>query len=265
MRATLRPAPGAGRTASIASSPGDPARFSSLSVGNGPRVLIPPFGEPVTLQRCIPPEGGNRLPQRPYRDRPTGRASEVHVGCRAARVGAVALMTMLVSVPSFGATRMTLGSSVGVEFFSYDRSRGMVNETVLGTSNSGSFMPGLSVGLMSSDTGLGAVLDFGYVGRTQSVDSRVGGGMISIQYDTAVHNSTGIFMNAGMGVYCQSSSTRPVLGGGFGVRHAVCDGHGRLRAEARFDRLFKDPQVYNDFLKARVVALRFGFDLVFGK
>jgi hypothetical protein len=84
------------------------------------------------------------------------------------------------------------------------------------------------------------------------------------------------FVNAGIGFLYErpsafdgTSATRPVFGAGIGIRKAVSEGHGLLRAEVRYDHVPEHAEVVRPgatdvFLATNMVSVKLGFDLVLG-
>lgn len=175
------------------------------------------------------------------------------------------LALLLLAVPAHPATT-TLGSSFGVQFIS---SSGASNTlTILGIPSSTSIFfngvqPGLHIGGLTDSGTEEIYLDMGW-----SLASSSGESIYSILNTLNYQHNFGTpgtqpFVTVGGGVlvqgYLSSSDSYGMLGGGLGVRREVASGHGDVRFEFRYDRVFASDALGEDL---NVIGIKAGFDLL---
>jgi len=175
------------------------------------------------------------------------------------------LAVLLLAAPAHSATT-TLGTNFGVQFIS---SSGAGNTlTVLGVPSSpaallGGVAPGLRIGALTDSRTEELYLDLGW-----SLASAGGESLYSILNSLNYQHNFGApgaqpFVTLGGGVlvqgYSGNSESYPILGGGVGLRHEIASGHGDVRFEFRYDRVFASSTQGEDL---GVVGLKAGFDLL---
>ena len=185
--------------------------------------------------------------------------------------GRIILVTVALALfaGSAGAQGWSIGSNVGFSVLS-PKSGGDKIYVFGAPSSAGpivpSFQPGLRFGVP-----VGAGENEGYFDLGLSVLGTSGGGGTStgyqvtanLQHNFKTNGAAWPYVNLGGGVMGQSfsageSMSNPILGGGIGVLEHVGNGHGAVRAEVRYDYVFKDPQ---GFEGGALLGIKLGFDL----
>jgi hypothetical protein len=173
-------------------------------------------------------------------------------------------MLLLLAAPARSATT-TLGTSFGVQFIS---SPGASTVTILGIPSSpGIFFsgvqPGLHVGGLTDSGSEEIFLDMGW-----SLASLNGESIYSILNTLNYQHNFGTpgtqpYLTVGGGMlvqgYLGSSDSYGMLGGGVGLRNLVASGHGDVRFEFRYDRVFSSDALGEDL---NVIGIKAGFDLL---
>ena len=173
---------------------------------------------------------------------------------------------------------VTLGASFGYTHLSYPDSPGLTNNVVGIPSNEEWGQPGIRVGYRAPGGGWDLNADVGLVHESSTIgitETRV---ELLPQFQANLRRGGGVspFVNVGVGIehfrvddlFAGSvAATRPVFGGGIGVRKPVSDGHGLVRVELRYDRLPKrvkvlDPFTTITFLATNMLSVKLGFDLL---
>jgi hypothetical protein len=177
----------------------------------------------------------------------------------------VTLAVLLLAAPAHSATT-TLGTNFGVQFIS---SSGASNTlTVFGAPSApsallGGVAPGLRVGGLTDGETEEFYLDMGW-----SLASANGESIYAILNTLNYQHNFGApgaqpFVTLGAGVlvegYASVSESYPIFGGGVGLRHDIASGHGDVRFEFRFDRVFASRSQGEDL---NVVGIKVGFDLL---
>ena len=176
----------------------------------------------------------------------------------------VSLVLLLRSSPA-AALSWSLGSHFGIAAIDVGGNSG--NTTVLGwPSNAFGYEPGLRVACGNATHTREITFDSGWFlldesGSTLSLFV----GDVSYQHVLRPAWYWSPFANAGLGWYSEHGAayarTSPHYGAGLGMRHALRESHGAVRAEVRYDHLASDPGSGRPTLNT--VALRLGFDLWF--
>jgi len=174
----------------------------------------------------------------------------------------VLLVLLLRSSPA-AALSWGLGSQFGIASINIGGSSD--NTTVLGwPSNAIAYEPGLRVACGNTAHTREFMLDSGwfFLNESGSTLSLFVGG-VTYQHVVRPAWYWSPFANVGLGWYSESaaahSHTSPNYGAGIGMRHALRDSHGAVRAEVRYDHLAGDSGSGRPTLNT--VALRLGFDL----
>jgi hypothetical protein len=176
----------------------------------------------------------------------------------------VPLVLLLQASPA-AALSWGLGSHFGIASLDIGGSGG--NPTVLGwPSNALAYEPGLRVACGNEAHTRELILDSGWLLLNESGSTlSLFVGDVGYQHVVRPAWYWSPFANVGLGWYSENgvahSHTSAKYGGGLGMRHALRDSHGAVRAEVRYDHLASDPGSGRPTLNT--VALRLGFDLWF--
>jgi len=186
---------------------------------------------------------------------------------------AAALVLMVVTVVPAQAMNWSLGANLGYSMIS-PAYTGAEKTNLFGwPSSTNGVTPGLRIGFTGENPQHEFYFDTGLsITSTTGISSRDFIATANYQYNFGASGSVAPYLTAGGGLLLTGgkiealdidySATSAVLGGGVGIRHKMGNGHGTLRAEARFDRTTEGKD--NDELiipKANVFGLKLGFDL----
>lgn len=181
------------------------------------------------------------------------------------RIVRISVVLLLGASPAAAAS-WSLGTQFGIASISSVKARNGSSTVVGWPANALTYEPGLRLAVGNETHTRDATLDTGWflldeAGSTLSLFTSMG----SYQHVFRPEWYWSPFGNAGVGWYREDAATRTHtsvrFGGGVGMRHAVRDGHGALRVEARYDHLDGDGDVGRPGLNT--MGLRFGFDLWF--
>ena len=175
---------------------------------------------------------------------------------------ALVALSLLPRVSSAVAVSFSLGTQFGLA--SISGGSGSSSTVVAWPASALTYQPGLRLACGNARHSRDVTLDSGLFlldeeGSTLSLLV----GTASYQHVVRPEWSWSPFANLGLGFYHEYAATRTRIsssyGGGIGVRHAVRDSHGALRAEVHYDHLRGDSASGRPRLIT--VGLRLGFDL----
>ena len=175
---------------------------------------------------------------------------------------ALVALSLLPRVSSAAAVSFSLGTQFGLA--SISGASGSNSTVVAWPASALTYQPGLRMACGNARHSRDVTLDSGLflldeAGSTLSLLV----GTASYQHVVRPEWPWSPFANLGLGFYREYAATRTRVsssyGGGVGVRHAVRDSHGALRAEVRYDHLRSDGGSGRPTLTT--VGLRLGFDL----
>ena len=179
---------------------------------------------------------------------------------------ALVSLSLLLRASSAAALSWSLGTQFGLASISSGAgSRSSSSSTVVAWPASAlTYQPGLRLACGNARHSRDATLDSGLFLLDEA------GSTLSLLVGTASYQHVvrpewlwSPFANLGLGFYREYAATRThtslSYGAGIGVRHAVRDSHGVLRAEVRYDGLRRDRGSGRPALTT--VGLRLGFDL----
>lgn len=173
----------------------------------------------------------------------------------------------------------TIGASFGYTRVSYPDAPGYSNDVIGLPGASAWGQPGLRVAYLSPDGRWNLLADFGLVSVHRSgstgTDEETIEALPQFQVSAPAWQGFSPFVNAGVGVVREAvltaygdgfSTTRPVFGGGLGVRRAVSEGHGFIREEFHYEQLpartIGPSKSYEfTFPATNLYSLKLGFDL----
>lgn len=169
---------------------------------------------------------------------------------------------------------ITLGASFGYTHLSSSIFSDHITNDVVGIPSTQDWtQPGLRVGYISSQGQWDLNADIGFFHRsgTLGLTNTAFEAMPLFQVNAFRRGACNAFVNGGVGVEHEtgfaSSATRPVLGGGLGVRRSVSDAHGFIRAELRYDYLPERERAVTSFTTdlypaTNLFSIKLGFDLL---
>lgn len=162
----------------------------------------------------------------------------------------------------------SLGSNLG---FSYAKPKGEDHVTSIGVpSGAGLFpvvQPGLRIGFKGEESALEGYFDTGFaLVHTDGGTAHAVAATANFQDSFRPENDTSMYLTAGLGLVNADDSFRSatsfMFGGGLGLWHRVGHDHGRVRAEAHYDRVTKGDDNGSVVIdEADVISLKLGFDL----
>jgi hypothetical protein len=181
---------------------------------------------------------------------------------------AAGLLVSVVLAPARAFSAWGLGANLGLSILNPSEI-GVPNATVVGVpAQSTAFMPGLRFSMTEGTMVHEAYVDLGYFGESSEGDHfhtmRLGG---NYQYNFK-GTSARPFLTAGVGIFNVGSgaggphATTFTFGGGAGVGFPVSDNAGRLRLEARVDKI-REGRSNGEIVIGETTAIQvlFGFDL----
>ena len=195
--------------------------------------------------------------------------------CRIIRVVQVATIIASLAVGRAARAEVALGASFGYTHLSYPDVSDFKNDVIgiPGTEEWG--QPGIRVGYLAPGGRWDLNTDVGIAHRSGTFgpdETRV---ELFPQVQANVRGPGGFnpFVNGGVGIVHETftassiTATRPVFGGGIGVRKSVSDGHGLVRVELRYDHLPEyvkelNPFETNIFPSTDLFSVKLGFDLL---
>ena len=161
---------------------------------------------------------------------------------------------------------MSIGTNAGVTVFT--PKGGGDNLTTVGVPAGGGlfglgFMPGLRLG-SSNANGNDFYADLGIASAFASGSNITAfQGALNFQHAFSSDAGTSPFVTVGVGMLLLggdlTTSSNATVGGGFGVRSHVSQGHGVMRAEVRFDYVTEDSA---GLVGGTVIGFKLGFDLI---
>ncbi len=174
----------------------------------------------------------------------------------------LATACLLVLLPGISAAEFSLGANAGLLIHTV--SGASRSTTIFEWPNSaGDLEPGLRVGFRPADSHHELYLNSGAIYQsTSGSNSHVIELTANYQYNFMRENAISPYVTLGGGLLSiggssGSGATSGLFGGGLGGRFRVAEGHGSLRAEARYDRLGDSDRI----AEASLVGIRLGFDL----
>lgn len=179
-----------------------------------------------------------------------------------ATLGLLAAACLLALLPTASRAEFSLGTNLGLTFH---RLSGAGSSTTLieWPNSAGDYEPGLRVGFRPADLHHEIYVNSGLISQSHSGSNfHVVEATLNYQYNLLPDDATTAYLTVGGGLLSVGSSSSPsatsgLLGGGLGVRFRVSEGHGSLRAEARYDRLGESDRLH----EASLFGVRLGFDL----
>jgi hypothetical protein len=181
------------------------------------------------------------------------------------RKSCIVLALLLGAAPAAAAS-WSLGTQFGIATMTSTKSRNGSSTVVGWPANALTYEPGLRLAVGNATHTRDVTLDTGWflldeAGSTLSLFTS----MASYQHVFKPQWYWSPLANAGAGFYREDAATvthtSVRFGLGAGIRHAVRDGHGALRVEARYDHLDGNGDSGRPGLDTK--QLRFGFDLWF--
>jgi hypothetical protein len=178
------------------------------------------------------------------------------------KVAAVAVAILIATSPAY-ALSWSLGSHLGLAHIN-SRVEGSGSSFVIGWPQSAfTYQPGVRVAYGDSSRTNELQLDTGFFWLNQA-GSAYSLFNLATSYQRCLRpGPTSPFVNLGVGLLSEGSAGRSSISGsigvGLGVRRAVRERHGAVRAEARADWLLRDTTTDRPPLTS--LGLRLGFDL----
>jgi hypothetical protein len=187
---------------------------------------------------------------------------------RIVRTALLIVAAAVVLAPSAHAVGCSLGANLGLSIYSPSGGGGSLTSFSVPSGNAllFNFMPGLRVGFAGPSQRQEFFFDAG-------IQTFSGGGFsasgfqLSANFQQALASeATAPYLDAGVGLVhlgdSNDSGTSITIGGGFGIRNQVADGHGTLRGEVRFDYVTESSSGGNIIIPSgTIIQLKLGFDL----
>ncbi len=176
----------------------------------------------------------------------------------------LAAACLLALLPAASRADFSLGTNLGMTFH---RLSGASSSTTLieWPNSAGDYEPGLRVGFRPSDPHHELYVNSGLISQShEGSNYHIIEATLNYQYNFLPDDPSTAYLTIGSGLLSvggssSSSDTSGLFGGGLGVRFRVSEGHGSLRAEARYDRLGESHD--HELHKASLFGIRLGFDL----
>ncbi len=186
----------------------------------------------------------------------------------------LAAACLLILLPGTSAAELSLGANLGLTVYKFSNDK-HVTTLIEWPASAASMQPGLRVGFRPSGSHHEVYLNTGleYESR-QGSDAHEFEATANYQYSLSPDAGVTPYATAGGGLISQTleypyydyygyvesvrTATLGVYGGGLGVAFRVANGAGRLRAEARYDRVPKGDRIY---YSTGLFGIRLGFDL----
>jgi opacity protein-like surface antigen len=188
----------------------------------------------------------------------------------------MAVLVVVAAATPASALNWSAGANLGFDVLSPSSKYDAESTTEFSLPSSGA-TPGLRFGFTGTNPEHEVYVDLGlqYSSTKNTITQRAFTGAANYQYNFKMSGAVSPYVTAGAGFVLVGekderdpdfvtdlSASSAVFGGGVGIRHKMGNGHGTLRAEARFDRLTEGTDdIFILIPEANVFGLKLGFDL----